>query len=126
MVAIGFIYTVSQPLQAMIDPQLVVPLYLTMWSIAYGLTLPNVLDYFRFSISISIIIRLIHLCNSPTWSRLHLSCANSHSHQVDFIGAYIISSPTMERATGIEPAYPAWEAGVLPLNYTHICAFAAE
>lgn len=23
----------------------------------------------------------------------------------------------MERATGIEPAYPAWEAGVLPLNY---------
>ncbi len=22
-----------------------------------------------------------------------------------------------ERATGIEPAYPAWEAGVLPLNY---------
>ena len=23
----------------------------------------------------------------------------------------------LERATGIEPAYPAWEAGVLPLNY---------
>ncbi len=23
----------------------------------------------------------------------------------------------MERATGIEPAYQAWEAGVLPLNY---------
>ena len=31
------------------------------------------------------------------------------------------SSPSallaMERATGIEPAYPAWEAGALPLSY---------
>jgi hypothetical protein len=26
-------------------------------------------------------------------------------------------SGMMERATGIEPALPAWEAGVLPLNY---------
>ena len=25
---------------------------------------------------------------------------------------------TMERVTGIGPAYPAWKAGVLPLNYT--------
>ena len=25
---------------------------------------------------------------------------------------------SMERVTGIEPAYPAWKAGVLPLNYT--------
>ena len=24
----------------------------------------------------------------------------------------------LERVTGIEPAYPAWKAGVLPLNYT--------
>ena len=24
----------------------------------------------------------------------------------------------LERVTGIEPAPPAWEAGVLPLNYT--------
>lgn len=23
----------------------------------------------------------------------------------------------MERAMGIEPTYPAWEAGILPLNY---------
>ena len=29
----------------------------------------------------------------------------------------------MERVTGIEPAYRAWEASVLPLNYTR---FAAE
>ena len=24
----------------------------------------------------------------------------------------------LERVTGIGPAYPAWKAGVLPLNYT--------
>lgn len=28
----------------------------------------------------------------------------------------------MERVTGIEPALPAWEAGVLPLNYTRAAA----
>ena len=27
-------------------------------------------------------------------------------------------SQVLERVTGIEPALPAWEAGVLPLNYT--------
>ena len=26
----------------------------------------------------------------------------------------------MERVKGIEPSYPAWEAGVLPLNYTRL------
>ena len=26
----------------------------------------------------------------------------------------------MERVPGIEPGYPAWKAGVLPLNYTRI------
>ena len=26
----------------------------------------------------------------------------------------------MERVTGIGPAYPAWKAGVLPLNYTRV------
>ena len=25
---------------------------------------------------------------------------------------------TLERVMGIEPTYPAWKAGVLPLNYT--------
>lgn len=28
---------------------------------------------------------------------------------------------TLEPVTGIEPAFPAWEAGVLPLNYTGMC-----
>ena len=27
----------------------------------------------------------------------------------------------MERVTGIEPARPAWKAGILPLNYTRRC-----
>jgi hypothetical protein len=31
-----------------------------------------------------------------------------------------IKSIDMERVTGIEPAYFAWEANVLPLNYTRI------
>ena len=26
----------------------------------------------------------------------------------------------LERAMGIEPTYPAWKAGVLPLNYTRV------
>ena len=26
----------------------------------------------------------------------------------------------IERVMGIEPTYPAWKAGVLPLNYTRI------
>ena len=28
---------------------------------------------------------------------------------------------TQKRVMGIEPTYPAWKAGVLPLNYTRIC-----
>lgn len=28
-----------------------------------------------------------------------------------------------ERVMGIEPTYPAWKAGVLPLNYTRINAY---
>ena len=31
----------------------------------------------------------------------------------------------MERIMGIEPTCPAWEAGVLPLNYTRIFGKAA-
>ena len=31
----------------------------------------------------------------------------------DFVIGYLL-----ERVTGIGPAYPAWKAGVLPLNYT--------
>ena len=29
-------------------------------------------------------------------------------------------TPARERVMGIEPTYPAWKAGVLPLNYTRV------
>ena len=29
----------------------------------------------------------------------------------------------VERVMGIEPTYPAWKAGVLPMNYTRTCDF---
>ncbi len=32
--------------------------------------------------------------------------------------AHIRRDPLLERVMGIEPTYPAWKAGVLPLNYT--------
>ena len=32
----------------------------------------------------------------------------------------------MERVTGIGPAYPAWKAGVLPLNYTRESRYLAD
>ena len=32
--------------------------------------------------------------------------------------AELLAHVTLERVTGIGPAYPAWKAGVLPLNYT--------
>ena len=31
------------------------------------------------------------------------------------------SATTLERITGVEPAYAAWEAAVLPMNYIRIC-----
>ena len=31
---------------------------------------------------------------------------------------HLMPAPKMERVKGIEPSYPAWKAGVLPLNYT--------
>ena len=33
-------------------------------------------------------------------------------------GCAVFCLPRMERAKGIEPSYSAWEADVLPLNYT--------
>ena len=33
---------------------------------------------------------------------------------------YLRTAPQSKRVMGIEPTYPAWKAGVLPLNYTRI------
>ena len=35
-------------------------------------------------------------------------------------GKSTFSEDKKERVMGIEPTYPAWKAGVLPLNYTRI------
>ena len=35
---------------------------------------------------------------------------------------HISNFPIRKRVMGIEPTYPAWKAGVLPLNYTRIFA----
>ena len=33
-------------------------------------------------------------------------------------GSLLSRVSTVERVTGIEPAWPAWKAGALPLSYT--------
>ena len=33
---------------------------------------------------------------------------------------------SLERVTGIEPAYPAWKAGALPLSYTRVSQLRLE
>ena len=37
--------------------------------------------------------------------------------------SYAPHPTAMERVMGIEPTYPAWKAGVLPLNYTRMGRF---
>lgn len=34
---------------------------------------------------------------------------------------YAVFPAIVQQMTGIEPAFPAWEAGVLPMNYICIC-----
>jgi hypothetical protein len=36
-------------------------------------------------------------------------------------GTPLTCGGAMERVTGIEPAWPAWKAGALPLSYTRAC-----
>ena len=45
-------------------------------------------------------------------------CANDLHILLDFCGTPQIDA--VERVKGIEPSYAAWEAAVLPLNYTRI------
>ena len=37
--------------------------------------------------------------------------------------AHLFCGKKVERVMGIEPTYPAWKAGVLPMNYTRTCDF---
>ena len=36
---------------------------------------------------------------------------------ITVLNCYIIQGISVKQMTGIEPASPAWEAGVLPMNY---------
>ena len=47
-------------------------------------------------------------------------CGNDLQTLLDFCGSPQID--TVERVKGIEPSYEAWEAAVLPLNYTRTAA----
>ena len=45
-------------------------------------------------------------------------CGNDLQTLLDFCGSP--QNDAVERVKGIEPSYQAWEAGVLPLNYTRM------
>ena len=38
----------------------------------------------------------------------------------------VLQLESMERVTGIEPAWPAWKAGALPLSYTRMWCLEAK
>ena len=71
----------------------------------------------------------------PTASRATIWRANQlrYTHHINVLGGIRTPDPrlrrpllyptelqTQKRVMGIEPTYPAWKAGVLPLNYTRI------
>ena len=50
-------------------------------------------------------------------------CVKAAVRQLKYITKYFVDKQkrvTKKRVMGIEPTYPAWKAGVLPLNYTRI------
>ena len=53
-------------------------------------------------------------------------CVKATVRQLKYITKYFVDKQkrvTKKRVMGIEPTYPAWKAGVLPLNYTRIGIF---
>jgi hypothetical protein len=50
----------------------------------------------------------------PSGRQSDCNQANSESNIINKVGIFV------ERVTGIEPALSAWEADVLPLNYTRV------
>ena len=60
--------------------------------------------------------RRIAVEHSRTSRREKSLCANDLQILLDFCGTPQIDA--VERVKGIEPSYAAWEAAVLPLNYT--------
>ena len=52
----------------------------------------------------------------PPTHGLEGRCSIQLSYRLTFLTLYGLR----KRVMGIEPTYPAWKAGVLPLNYTRI------
>ena len=59
------------------------------------------------------------------WAGLNRSHAELSRTMADYYGHTralnpigLLTKVQMERVTGIEPAWPAWKAGALPLSYT--------
>ncbi len=61
-------------------------------------------------------------CGQTSWMR-----ADIHQQEIPFwikdlstqwMSVAVLGFPWNERVKGIEPSYEAWEAAVLPLNYT--------
>ena len=53
-------------------------------------------------------------------------CVKAAVRQLKYITKYFVDKQkrvTKKRVMGIEPTYPAWKAGVLPLNYTRMGIF---
>jgi hypothetical protein len=67
-------------------------------------------------VAVAICLPLLAAC-SPIWTT---QAANSRrsAHPVPI--ASLGLGQALERAAGIEPAYSAWEADVLPLNYARM------
>ena len=69
---------------------------------------------------------LIKTLSQPTnYSQFHLDGAHTQSRTGDLsltkgVLYHLSYASHMERVAGIEPAQPAWKAGVLPLNYTRL------
>jgi hypothetical protein len=47
----------------------------------------------------------------------HMERATNRRDKLEFRPLKVRKAPDLERATGIEPAPPAWKAGALPLSY---------
>jgi len=45
---------------------------------------------------------------------------NKKGKNFDDLHLFIVTYLSAERATGIEPAWPAWKAGTLPLSYARV------
>jgi hypothetical protein len=61
---------------------------------------------------------MIRLLLSSIYHKIILIVAQKSLYHTGF--SHLLLDKKIERVMGIEPTYPAWKAGVLPLNYTRV------